>query len=40
MTREMTTTLAPEEVFRRARESFQRRVPATGAFAVAPPGAA
>jgi len=33
MTHETTTTLAPEEVVRRARESFPRRAPATGAFA-------
>jgi len=32
MTHETVTTLAPEEVLRRAREFFQRRVPATGAF--------
>jgi hypothetical protein len=32
MTHEIVTTLAPEEVLRRAREFFLRRVPATGAF--------
>ncbi len=32
MTHEITTALVPEEVVRRAREFFLRRVPATGAF--------
>jgi len=32
MTHETVTALAPEEVIRRAREFFLRRVPATGAF--------
>lgn len=32
MTHEIVTTLAPEDVLRRAREFFLRRVPATGAF--------
>ncbi len=31
MTHEMMTSLAPEEVVRRAREFFTKRVPATGA---------
>jgi hypothetical protein len=32
MIHEMTTSLAPEEVLRRAREFFAERVPATGCF--------
>ena len=32
MTHDVVTALAPEEVLRRAREFFARRVPATGAF--------
>jgi hypothetical protein len=32
MTYETVTALAPEEVVRRAKEFFLRRVPATGAF--------
>jgi hypothetical protein len=32
MTHETTTTLAPEDVLRRAKEFFATRVPATGAF--------
>ncbi len=32
MTHERTTTLAPEEVVRRAKDFFQTRVPASGAF--------
>lgn len=31
MTYEMTTSLSPEQVVRRAREFFTKRVPATGA---------
>jgi hypothetical protein len=32
MTHEIVTSLAPEEVLRRAKEFFATRVPATGAF--------
>jgi hypothetical protein len=32
MTHEVTTTLAPADVMRRAKEFFASRVPATGAF--------
>ena len=32
MTHDTVTALAPDEVIRRAREFFLRRVPATGAF--------
>jgi len=35
MTHDTVTALAPEEVIRRAREFFLRRVPATGAFVEA-----
>jgi hypothetical protein len=35
MVHESTTSLAPEEVIRRAKEFFQTRVPATGAFVEA-----
>jgi hypothetical protein len=35
MTHETATALAPEEVVRRAKEFFLRRVPATGAFVEA-----
>lgn len=35
MTHETVTALAPEEVVRRAKEFFLRRVPATGAFVEA-----
>ncbi|MEK7667607.1 MAG: hypothetical protein AAB409_03065 [Gemmatimonadota bacterium] len=35
MTHETVTALAPDEVIRRAREFFLRRVPATGAFVEA-----
>ena len=35
MIHETVTALAPEEVIRRAREFFLRRVPATGAFVEA-----